>query len=160
MLSDELLLALFRGEESDRFERKQSFADAEKVAQAICAFANDLPDHRSPGVIFIGQKDDRSCAGLRVDDDLLLRLSSLRSDGRILPFPTMNVRKMSLDGCDIAVIEVPSRGNEILGLRDLATLGLVGWRGKGVSAVDRSHALRISDGVFRTADAGRHSHCR
>lgn len=111
MLSDADLLQLFRGDESDRVERKQSSSDLDKVAQAICAFANDLPNHRSPGVLFVGQRDDRTCAGLVVDDDLLLRLSNLRSDGRILPFPPMNVRKMSVDGCDVAVIEVAPSDN-------------------------------------------------
>lgn len=111
MLSDADLLDLFRKEETDRVERKQSPADSDKIAQAICAFANDLPNHALPGVLFIGQRDDRTCAGLVIDGPLLLRLSNLRSDGRILPFPPMNVRKMSLDGCDVAVIEVEPSDN-------------------------------------------------
>ena len=42
--------------ESDLVERKESWAgDApEKGRQAVCAFANDLPDHRKPGVPFVG----------------------------------------------------------------------------------------------------------
>lgn len=42
--------------ESDLVERKESWAgDApEKGRQAVCAFANDLPDHRKPGVLFVG----------------------------------------------------------------------------------------------------------
>ena len=39
----------------------------------ICALANDMPDHRRSGVIFIGQNDDLSCANLAVTDDLLLK---------------------------------------------------------------------------------------
>jgi len=41
--------------ESDLVERKASFAGQapDAVRQAICAFANDLPGHRRPGVIFI-----------------------------------------------------------------------------------------------------------
>jgi predicted HTH transcriptional regulator len=57
--------------ESDRVERKSSANDSEKIRQAICAFANDLPDHRQPGVLFVGLQDDGRCANLRVDDDLL-----------------------------------------------------------------------------------------
>jgi ATP-dependent DNA helicase RecG len=111
MLSDVDLLAIYRDAESDRVERKASTSDLDKIAQAISAFANDLPGHRAPGVIFVGQRDDRSCAHLPIDDALLLRLSNLRSDGRILPFPTMYVRKKSLDGCEVAVIEVEPSDN-------------------------------------------------
>ena len=40
--------------ESDLVERKESFkGDAPTgVREAVCAFANDLPDHRRRGVIF------------------------------------------------------------------------------------------------------------
>jgi ATP-dependent DNA helicase RecG len=84
MLSQEELLDLFRLAESDRVERKESLAQDDRVRQAICAFANDLPDHRRPGVLFIGQRDDGTCAGLQVDDQLLVRLGGYRSDG-LLP---------------------------------------------------------------------------
>ena len=111
MLSDDELLALYRVAESDRVERKQSASDLDRIRQAICAFANDLPNHRLSGVAFVGQKDDLSCAGLTVDDDLLLKLAHLRSDGLLLPFPTMYVAKRILDGCSVAVIEVEPTDN-------------------------------------------------
>lgn len=111
VLTDADLLELFRAEESARVERKESLADSARVKQAICALANDLPDLRLPGVIFVGQRDDRTCAGLRVDDDLLLRLTGFRSDGSILPFPSMRVRKVTLDGCEVAVVEVDPSDN-------------------------------------------------
>ena len=79
--------------------------------QAICAYANDLPNHRLPGVLFVGQRDDRSCAGLVIDDELLLKLANLRSDGLLLPFPTMYVTKKTFDGCEVAVIEVEPTDN-------------------------------------------------
>ena len=65
-LSDDELEALLADIESDRAERKESFkGDApEKVRQAVCAFANDLPGHRKPGVAFIGVKDNGTPAGL------------------------------------------------------------------------------------------------
>lgn len=55
-LTDEELLALIHDLESDRAERKQTWkGDApEKGRQAVCAFANDLPNHRLPGVLFVG----------------------------------------------------------------------------------------------------------
>lgn len=108
-LSDDQLLALLSDIESDRAERKESFnGDApEKVRQAICAFANDLPGHDQPGIIFIGARDsDGGLIGLQVSDDLLLKLASIRSDGNILPIPTMTVEKRRLGEKDVAVITV------------------------------------------------------
>ena len=92
--------------ESDRVERKESVSDSNKIRQAICAFANDLPDHQQPGVVFIGVKDNGTCASLPITDQLLLTLADMRSDGNILPFPIMTVQKKLLNGCDVAVIEV------------------------------------------------------
>jgi len=96
--------------ESDRVERKLSASDQEKIRQAICAFANDMPGHGETGVLFIGAQDDGSCAGLDITDELLTLLAGMRGDGSILPFPNMRVRKRVLKGCELAVVEVePSR---------------------------------------------------
>ena len=35
--------------ESDRIERTISLTDTDKYCEAICAFANDLPNHSRPG---------------------------------------------------------------------------------------------------------------
>jgi len=111
MLSDDELLLLYRDAESDRVERKENAQQRDRICQAICALANDLSQNRAPGVVFIGQRDDLSCAGLTIDDALLLSLAHLRSDGRLLPFPTMAVRVATLDGCKVAVIEVDPSHN-------------------------------------------------
>lgn len=92
--------------ESDRVERKQSISDPDKIRQAICAFANDLPNHGRPGVLFIGVNDDGSCASLDIDDKLLIKLANMRSDGNITPFPTMTVQKKNLCGCELVVVTV------------------------------------------------------
>jgi ATP-dependent DNA helicase RecG len=111
-MTDAELLDLFRAQESDRVERKQSFANsADRIRQAICSHANDLPNHRQPGVVFIGQRDDLSCAHLPIDDELLRKLAGMRSDGTLLPFPSMTVRRVVLDGCTVAVIEVEPSDN-------------------------------------------------
>src|SRR5438552_2739420 len=102
---------LFRDIESDRVERKSSAADLDKIRQAVCAFGNDLPNYRKPGVVFVGQKDDGTCAHLEINDDLLVRLSQIRDDGKILPFPNMNVTREKLDGCEIAAIVVQPSDN-------------------------------------------------
>lgn len=107
MLTDNEIAALFRDTESDRAERKRNFqAAADRIRQAICAYANDLPNHRQPGLVFIGQEDDGSCAGINIDDELLKTLGGLRSEGLILPFPVMSVTRREIDGCTVAVIEV------------------------------------------------------
>lgn len=111
MLSDDTLLELIHRGESDRVEFTESTTDMDKVRQAICAFANDLPDHRQPGVFFIGLKDDGSSAGLTIDDRLLQTLGGLRNDGKILPFPAMEVDKRTLHGIDVAVIQVEPSDN-------------------------------------------------
>lgn len=106
MLGDDELLGMMADLESDRVERKSSLSDRDKIRQAICAFANDLPGHDRPGVVFVGVNDNGACAHLSVTDDLLLTLADMRSDGNILPFPIMTVQKRTLRGCDVAVLEV------------------------------------------------------
>lgn len=103
------LLALLADLESDQVERKESLSSGdvkERICQAICAFANDLPDHRTSGVIFIGATDTGRPTGAAVNDRLLLTLADLRDQGRILPPPIMSVRKVTVDGHDVAVVEV------------------------------------------------------
>lgn len=94
--------------ESDLVERKASWTgDApEKGRQAICAFANDLPDHRKPGVLFIGANDDGTPSGIEVTDRLLRTLSDIKTDGNVLPPPTIQVEKRTIRGNDIAIVTV------------------------------------------------------
>ena len=106
MLDEEQLKALMAELESDTAERTESTNNTDKFGQAICAFANDLPNHRRPGYLLIGVKDDGSLAGIKVTDDLLKNLAGIRSDGNILPQPMMSVSKFSLSGGDVAVVEV------------------------------------------------------
>ena len=106
MLNEEQLKALMAELESDTAERTESTNNTDKFGQAICAFANDLPNHRRPGYLLVGVKDDGSLAGIKVTDDLLKNLAGIRSDGNILPQPMMTVTKFSLTGGDVAVVEV------------------------------------------------------
>jgi len=106
MLTVSELESLLGDLESDRVERKESVSDNNRIKQAICAFANDLPDHQQPGVVFIGVRDNGTCANLPITDQLLLTLANMRSDGNIQPFPIMTVQKKLLDGCEVAVLEV------------------------------------------------------
>jgi len=109
-LTDEELLALIHDLESDRAERKQAWAGnaPEKGRQAVCAFANDLPNYGLPGVLFVGVKDDGTPMGQEfvVTDELLQTLADIKTDGKITPPPTLTVAKRSLLGRDVAVVTV------------------------------------------------------
>lgn len=105
-MEDSILFNLLNDLESDRTERKASINDMDRISEAICAFANDLPNHRQPGVVFIGVNDNGSCAQLPITDRLLLTLAELRSNGNILPFPMMTVQKKHLNGCELVVVVV------------------------------------------------------
>jgi ATP-dependent DNA helicase RecG len=105
-MRDDELASLLVDLESDRVERKASFANPDRVREAVSAFANDLPDHRAPGVIFVGVHDNGSCTGLPITDQLLLTLADMRSDGNIVPFPSLNVQKRVINGCELAAVIV------------------------------------------------------
>jgi ATP-dependent DNA helicase RecG len=107
-IDDQELHRLSTQGESFRVERKESFAGAAptSVREAICAFANDLPGSGEMGVIFVGLKDNGTSSGLQITDDLLLQLSNIKTEGNIVPPPSMLVEKRSLNGKDVAVVTV------------------------------------------------------
>ena len=108
MITEQELLALCQDLESDRIERTISFDKNDKFAQAICAFSNDFPNHKTPGYLLIGVKDDGGESDIRITDELLLTLAAIRSNGNIQPIPTINVFKMTPSKYqhEIAVVEV------------------------------------------------------
>jgi ATP-dependent DNA helicase RecG len=106
MLSSEEITALLEDLESDRVERTVSETDTDKFARAVCAFANDMPGRAEPGVLLVGARDDGTLAGATVTDALLQRLGALRSDGNILPLPSLRVYRAVLPGGELAVVEV------------------------------------------------------
>ncbi len=107
-IGDDELAALLDDIESDRAERKRAWSgDApEKARQAVCAFANDLPNHGRPGVLFIGVNDDGNAAGIDISDRLLQTLSDIKTDGKIVPPPSLTVERRILKGAPIAVVTV------------------------------------------------------
>lgn len=111
MLSDDDLRRYLRDLEADNVERTTSRTDKDKFGQAICAFANDLPDRRQTGVLFVGVRDNGDCANVDITEQLLQTLLGFRSNGNITPFPVMHVRKHALDGCMMAVVEVEPSDN-------------------------------------------------
>ncbi|MGA2128947.1 MAG: ATP-binding protein [Xanthobacteraceae bacterium] len=105
-LTDAELETLLLQGEADRTERKRNSADFDRIREAVCAFANDLPDHRQPGVVYVGVEDDGTCSNLAINDELLQSLGQIRDDGALTPFPTMEARRVTILNCMIAVIIV------------------------------------------------------
>ena len=106
--SDSELEALLNDLESDLAERKQSFKGEtpKKARQAVCAFANDLPNYNQPGVLFIGAKDDGTPSQEPITDELLRSLADMKTDGNILPLPVLIVEKRTLKSTDMAIVTV------------------------------------------------------
>jgi ATP-dependent DNA helicase RecG len=104
------LIALVTGPETERLERKESLT-SDRVRQAICAFANDLPGSGQPGVIAIGLNDAGAPVGLTINDQELLNLAQMRDDGKIVPFPTMEVRPLRIGSHDVALAIVQPSDN-------------------------------------------------
>ncbi len=109
--TDEELAEMLKDSESQLVERKRSGADRSGIRKNICAFSNDLPGTGKAGVIFIGIEDDGHCAAIPIDDELLRSLAQMRSDGNILPLPSLTVEKKLFDACQIAVIQVEPAAN-------------------------------------------------
>ncbi|MEM6966295.1 MAG: RNA-binding domain-containing protein, partial [Bacteroidota bacterium] len=107
MISVQELKSLLSDLESDRVERTITKKNINKFCQAICAFSNDMPDHKRPGYLLVGVDDDGTISGeVDITDELLLDLASQRDNGTILPVPSMTVQKMTIDNKEIAVVEV------------------------------------------------------
>lgn len=108
--TDTELLAIISADEADRVEFKETLSGSapKEIREAICAFANDLPRHEKPGFVFIGVKRDKTIVGLPVTDELLRQLADMKSDGNILPPPSMTVEKRVLQEQEIAVVKVES----------------------------------------------------
>ena len=106
MLTPEQLQGILKDLEADQIERTISTRDTDKFAKAICAFANDLPNHKSPGFLILGVNDDGTPSGLTVTDQLLQNLAALRSDGNIQPLPAITVTKYGLEGGEVAVVAI------------------------------------------------------
>jgi ATP-dependent DNA helicase RecG len=106
--SDDELASLLDDLESDRIERKRDWAGSapETVRQAVCAFANDLPNHNLPGIVFIGANDNGSPANINVTDQFLRTLSDIKTDGNIVPPPTLTVERRILKGATMAIVTV------------------------------------------------------
>lgn len=106
MISENQLLKLISDLESFNIEKTTSTTDTAKFCQAICAFSNDYPNSGKNGYLLIGVNDNGQLSGLRITDKLNKEISGLRTDGKILPIPTMSVENFRLPDGDVLVVEV------------------------------------------------------
>ncbi len=106
MISEKELEALLPELEQDRIEKTTSVNDTNKFGEAICAFANDLPNHNKPGYLTVGVRDDGTKAGLNITERNLQTLLDFRTDGRIVPPPSLVVSKFTYPDGEVAVVEV------------------------------------------------------
>ncbi len=106
MITKKELLQMLSDTESYNTERTESTGNMDKFCQAICAFSNDISGSGRNGYLIIGAKDNGELSGLQVDDKLLLQIANIRTDGNILPQPTMTVEKFHFDEGDVLVAEV------------------------------------------------------
>ena len=63
MIQTDEIRAMLLDLENDRIERTISTTNTDKFGQAICAFANDLPNHKKPGYLFLGVEDNGTIKG-------------------------------------------------------------------------------------------------
>ena len=106
MDNKEKILQLMSNLESENIERTRAFDKADKMGQAICAFANDIGDRKQPGYLLLGVEDNGTFSGKRITDEQLTALAGFKSEGNLLPPPSMTIYHESFDDGDVAVIEV------------------------------------------------------
>jgi ATP-dependent DNA helicase RecG len=92
--------------ESNYIERTISVRE-DKLGPAVCALSNDFPNHKRPGYILLGVDDDGRIAGCKWTDDELKKIGSVKTNGNVLPQPSMTVSEVFRfpDG-EVVVIEV------------------------------------------------------
>ena len=106
MITKDEIQELLHSTETYRVERTTSTGDMDKFQEAICAFANDLPNSRKNGYLILGAYDNGELSGLKVTDDLLKKIAAIRSNGNILPIPVMSVDRFQFPEGDLLVAEV------------------------------------------------------
>ena len=131
-LDDQELERLLDHGESFRVEFKETLQGSapKTIREAVCAFANDRPGSGEPGVVFVGVADNGQPTGLEITDKILVQLTDVKTDGQILPPPSMFVEKRRLKGFDVAVVTVlpsdspPVRYRGVSHIRDGPRRGL------------------------------------
>jgi ATP-dependent DNA helicase RecG len=106
MIDEEKVKTLLKDMESDLIERTISIKE-EKLGPAVCALSNDYPNHKQPGYILLGVKDDGKIGGVKWTDAELQQIGGVKTNGNVLPQPSLIVSQIFRfpDG-DVVVVEV------------------------------------------------------
>lgn len=92
--------------ESDKVERTISLRE-DKLGPATCALCNDYPNHKESGYILIGVNDNGSINGMKIGDDELQKIGNIKSNGNVLPQPSLIVSNVfHFEEGEIVVVEV------------------------------------------------------
>lgn len=105
MITEEKVKELLTDIESDLIERTISTKE-DKLGPAVCALSNDFPNHKKTGYILLGVNDDGTIAGMSWTDDDLQKIGGVKTNGNVLPQPSLTVsRVFKFDEGDVVVIE-------------------------------------------------------
>lgn len=100
------IISLISDLESDRIERTISFRE-DKLGSAVCALSNDFPNNKKSGYILLGINDNGTVAGIAIGDEELKKIGGVKSNGDVLPQPSIVVSEVfHIDGGDVVAIEV------------------------------------------------------
>ena len=106
MITEEKVKALLADMESDLIERTISVKE-DKLGPAVCALSNDFANHKKAGYILMGVNDDGTVNGMKIGDEELLKIGNIKSNGNVLPQPSIVVSEiLSIDGGDVVALEV------------------------------------------------------
>jgi ATP-dependent DNA helicase RecG len=106
MITKEIAIQLISNLESERIERTISFRK-DKLGPIVCAFANDFSNNKLPSYIILGVNDDGSINGMNIGDEQLLLLGDLKSNGWILPQPSITVSDVfQIENGQVVIVEV------------------------------------------------------
>ena len=137
--TDAAFLQIIEDGESDRVEFKESLSGSapQKIREAICAFANDLPRHEKPGFVFVGVREDKTIVGLPVTDQLLRQLADMKTDGNIVPPPSLTVERRVLKGKEVAVVKVEPTDSPPVRFKGIISIRIGPRRGMATAQDER-----------------------
>jgi ATP-dependent DNA helicase RecG len=106
MITEEKVRELLSDMESDLIERTISIKES-KLGPAVCALSNDFPNHRKPGYILLGVHDDGKIAGMTWTDAELQTIGGVKSNGNVLPQPSLMVSQVfKFPAGEVVVVQV------------------------------------------------------
>lgn len=106
--------------ESETVEFKQSLTALDGIRQTACAFANNLGQLQTDGLIFIGVADDGSIVGTSATDADLKKISNIRNDGNMVPPPQISTEVIQIDGQTVIAVQVGQASSPPVRLKGMA----------------------------------------